>query len=284
MNRLSELITARFGGSQRYWRLQRRWRQFWFGTTRRTFGLREFSTRLKGDVRGFRNLAKLIVLPTGLGALSVVGLHFLEPVWPHLVSDVGLSGTEVGRAVTRPISANAYSILLQSIAAVTGVFLALYFASLNTVAATVYTTVPHDIRQLIVRDRLGNVYVRVVAYLTALAIFLLVMQATGAAPYHLALPVLALASAFAIFSFIKLGERAFYLADPTLLVDIPTGDFGRMAVNATTRGWRWADPNFQNHYRQLAKSSLDTISSLLRISASQRHLHGAPELRLVRAA
>jgi hypothetical protein len=284
MKHLSELVTARFGASQRYWRLQRRWRQFWFNTTRRTFGLRELSTRFRGDVRSFQSLARLVIAPIVFGALSVAVLHLLEPSWPHLVSDVGLSGTRVGVALTRPTSSSAYSILLQSIAAVTGVFLALYFASLNTVAATVYTTVPHDIRELIVRDRLGNVYVRVVAYLTALAIFLLAMQASGAAPYHLALPVLALTSAFAIFSFIKLGERAFYLADPTLLVDLPASDFMRWAYSATVNGWRWSDQNVQDHYRQRAKSSLDTIGSLLRISTSQRHLHGVPELRLARAA
>jgi hypothetical protein len=283
MNRLSQLLTSRFGASQRYWRLQRRWRQLWFAATRQRFRLREASTRSKANFRGFRALSRLIVAPALFGAVSVVVLHLLEPVWPHVVADVGLSGTDLGTAVTRPISGSAYSIMLQSIAAVTGVFLALYFASLNTVAATVYTTVPHDIRELIVRDRLGNVYVRVVAYLTALSIFLLVVQAGGAAPYHLALPVLALASAFAIFSFIKLGERAFYLADPTLLVDIPASDFVRWASGATTRGWRWADANVQNHYRQRAKSSLETIGSLLRISASRRHLHGAPELRLVKA-
>ena len=98
--------------------------------------------------------------------------------------------------------------LLEAIAAVTGVFLALYFTAVSTVAATVYASVPHDIRTLIVKDRLGNVYVQGVAFTMALAILLLIFHAGGGSALRLALPVVGALAVFSIFAFIRLGQRA----------------------------------------------------------------------------
>lgn len=281
MPRLPFSVIARLGGSSRFWRGRTTARQLWFRLTRRVFLLRESIYNTKVSASGIRYLARQTVFPALVAALSVVALHFIEKGWADFVADLGLIHTAFGKAITRPINGGSYSVLLQSVAAVTGVFLALYFTALSTVAATVYTAVPHDIRQLIVRDRLGSVYVRAAAYLTALSVFLLAAQASGASPYHLALFVIVLVSAFTIFSFIQLGQRAFYLADPTVLVDLPAAEFNRRFRNSTVDGWFWADPSFQEHYRRQAASSLGVIDSLLLISRKQQHLHGDPQDRLL---
>jgi hypothetical protein len=274
---------TRFGGSSRYWRIRSRLRLLQAKTVQRKFRLREAIFGVRASASGVGHLSAQIVLPALLAAVSVVALHYLELQWASIVSDLGLANAGIGRALTRPISASAYSILLQSVAGVTGVFLALYFTAVNTVAATVYTTVPHDIRELMVRDRLGNAYVRMVAYLTALAIFLLIVQASGGHPYHDALLLIVFLSAFAIFAFIRLGERAFYLADPTMLIGLPLNDFLLRAQNATGKGWRSLDPLLQERYRRLARKSLQSIRSLVQISSKEAHLHGESQLRVLRS-
>lgn len=281
MSRLLNSAMTRFGQSARYWRLRNRLRRLRAKAIHQAFRIREAVFGVRASAWGVGHLSVQIVLPALLAAISVVVLHFLEAQWSGLVSDLGLAHTSLGIDLTRPISASAYSILLQSVAGVTGVFLALYFTAVNTVAATVYTTVPHDVRDLMVRDRLGNAYVRLVAYLTALAIFLLIAQASGGQPYHVALLLVVLLSAFAIFAFIKLGERAFYLADPTVLIGLPLQDFYRRAQGATGQNRQALDPLLQERHRRLARSSLLSVRSLLQISSKEAHLHGESRLRVL---
>lgn len=198
-----------------------------------------------------------------LAALLVLALHFVEQSWTSIVADVGLGHTGIGRALTRPVHRGTYAILLQTVAAVTGVFLALYFTAVSTVAATVYSSMPQDIRNLMLRDKLGNVYVGVVAFLSASAVFLLVEESSGGAAYHLALPIVAVLAGFAVFAFITLGRRAFSFSDPTVLIGLVVRDFRRYFTDATAGGWRWTDLSFQEHYRTRARRALQSLNTLL---------------------
>jgi hypothetical protein len=241
------------------------------------FGTRHLVSEATAHISAARYLARRSALSIVLAALVVVALHFVEKSWAGLISDVGLKHTEIGDALERPVDRGTYSILLQSVAAVTGVFLALYFTAVSTVAATVYTGVSHDIRNLMVRDKLGNIYVRAVAFLSALSVFLLVEEASGGAAYHLALPIVALLAGFAIFAFITLGQRAFYFSDPTVLSDLVVGEFLRWFRDATARGWRWGDPSFQEEHRKRGRRALQSLIALLAFSRSHEFLRDQPE-------
>jgi hypothetical protein len=230
---LVQKLTASLGGTARFWRARRYVRARWFYAMRWLFGRRHVASETRAYITAARYLARRSALSIVLAASLVLALHFAERSWTALVCDVGLGGTAIGRTITRPVDRGTYAILLQSVAAVTGVFLALYFAAVSTVAATVYSEVPHDIRDLMLRDKLGNFYVRAVAFLSALAIFLLVEQASGGAAYHLALPIVALLAGFAVFAFISLGQRAFYFSDPTVLSQLVVGDFLRSFSDRT---------------------------------------------------
>ena len=230
------------------------------------FGTRHLASEANAYLISGRYLLRKCALPIVLAALAVVAIHFVETSWTGLLSDLGLAHTRFGDALARPVDRATYAVLLQSVAAVTGVFLALYFTAVSTVAATVYTEVPHDIRNLMLRDKLGNFYVRVVAFLSALALFLLVEEASGGAAYHLALPLVALLAGFAVFAFITLGQRAFYFSDPTVLSQLVVGDFQRWFSDATAGGWRWTDPSFQEHYRKQARRTLGSLVALLEFS------------------
>jgi hypothetical protein len=249
--------------------------------SRRTFQVRELAFSGQASASGLRLLARQIALPGLAAGASVLILHFLEPQWRPFITDLGLDHTRLGHELTRPVNAGVYATLLETVAGVTGVFLALYFTAINTVAATVYMTVPHDVRNLIVHDRLGNAYVRAVSYLAALAVLLLAAVATGASAYHVAVPLIAALSTFAIFAFIRLGERAFYFADPTVLVDQPAQAFIRWLSKVRAKSWRALDPSVQEQYRSRAHTELQTIASLLQLSAAQAHLRGGPQTRVL---
>jgi hypothetical protein len=168
-----------------------------------------------------------------------------------------------------------YDVLLEAVAGVTGVFLALYFTAVSTVAASVYVNVPHDIRALIVRDRLGDIYVAGTAFTTALAVTLLIAHALTSSTFELAAPVVGLFTAFSIFSFIRLGQRAFYLADPTRLGGTIATEFFSWFKRATPQGWRWRDPSFQEHYRLRSAQAVTSLKSLVAIADDQPHLRGS---------
>lgn len=266
MPALTQRLTASLGGRAGFWRGRRYLHRRWFGATRWFFGTRHLASEANAYLISGRYLLRKCALPIVLAALAVVAIHFVETSWTALLSDLGLAHTRFGDALARPVDRATYAVLLQSVAAVTGVFLALYFTAVSTVAATVYTEVPHDIRNLMLRDKLGNFYVRVVAFLSALALFLLVEEASGGAAYHLALPLVALLAGFAVFAFITLGQRAFYFSDPTVLSQLVVGDFQRWFSDATAGGWRWTDPSFQEHYRKQARRTLGSLVALLEFS------------------
>jgi hypothetical protein len=178
------------------------------------------------------------------------------------------------------INASSYDAMLEAIAGVGGVFLALYFTALSAVAAAVYATVPHDIRSLIIRDRLGNMYVRGVALATALAVLLLAVRSLTDSIYEAGVPFIGILAAFSIFAFITLGQRAFYLADPTRLADTLVYDFQYWMRRAAYGGWRWNDAAFQDHYRRQARKAVSSLASLMDIANSQAHLRGDSVRRL----
>lgn len=222
-----------------------------------------------------------MVAPVVVAVFVVGALYAAERGIPRLTATLGIETDWLGRQLSRAPNADSYDALLGTVAGVAGVFLALYFTALSTVAANVYTTVPHDIRQLIVRDRLGNVYVKAVAFLTALAVLLLATRALGLGPFRLAPPLLFAVGGYGIFSFIKLGQRAFYLADPTLLANNIASDAIDWTRRSTISGWRWSDANFQAHYRRGAVQCIDSLVSLTEISSRTAHLQGASRRRLV---
>lgn len=242
----------------RFWVLNRIW---WV-----RFRLSETSAT-GGALRSF-------VRDTMIGGLIAVAVIAL------LAIGAGVGRDLADRLGLETINGSAYDVLLETVAGTTGVFLALYFTAVSAIAATVYAAVPHDIRAVIVRDRLGNIYVRGVAFTMALAVLLLVAHAGGAATYRLALPIICFGALFSIFSFIRLGQRAFYLADPTLLANELGYQFLRWFDRAKHGGWRADEPAVQAHYRTSAKRSVDSLVSLSKLATGQAHLQGESSRQL----
>jgi hypothetical protein len=267
---LAARFLARFGDRRQVWRARAIIKSLRLKVLGRAFALRHAAVDSARDASAARFLVARSLLPVALGVGLIVMCAALNGDGGRLAKSVGIGKVDVG----------TYVVLLQTIAGTTGVFLALYFTAVSSVAATVYVAVPHDIRTLIVRDRLGNVYVRVVAFTMAVAVALLVVRALSGSTYIVALPTEGLLAIFSIFAFIRLGQRAFYLADPTRLVDTLTTDFAHWLLRSTHGGWRWRDAAFQEYYRAQAATSVSSLASLIDIATGQSHLRGGSVRRL----
>ena len=270
MNAMGARLVARYGQSRRFWRLRQAVRRTRFWVLSRVWRVRfrlSETSAAGGALRSF-------VRDTMIGGLIAVAVVMLLAVGAQLGRDLA---HQLG---LKALDGAAYDVLLETVAGTTGVFLALYFTAVSAIAATVYAAVPHDIRAVIVRDRLGNIYVRGVAFTMALAVLLLVAHAGGATTYRLALPIICFGALFSIFSFIRLGQRAFYLADPTLLANELGYQFLRWFDRAKHGGWRADEPAVQAHYRISAKRNVDSLVSLSKLASGQAHLRGESSRQL----
>ena len=139
---------------------------------------------------------------------------------------------------------DAYATFLGTISGIGGVLIGLYYAGLTAVSSTAYAQAPGVIRNLLVREPVGRLYIRVLAYVTFVALCLLVFYAIGFSPIRLAVPFLILLSGVTILSFVQLGQHAFYFFDPTRLGRSIFTDLERWVARATSASRFWADPSF----------------------------------------
>jgi hypothetical protein len=200
-----------------------------------------------------------------IGAIS--GLWFLDRYMPA--------------AVTFPIKPDVYANLLSTVAQISGVFLGLYFTAMSVVASTIYARVPGDVRSVLMQEKVGTVYIRLVALLGAAATLLLAMTAGGVQPHVLHLALIALLSVVAIFSFLVLGTRAFYFFDPTSLADYVVRDLFEAIRLATPAGIEWDKASFQAHYQSLAERALETYRNLVSLALAEAHLGGRAAATLI---
>lgn len=270
---LEDLLIARFGQSRRFWRVRTAVNRIAFLFARRRFGTAFSFQEARTKFTALPYLLRNALIPVVVALVLIVLMDLFNDDLQALTNSWGWPS----------IDPNAYDALFETIAAVTGVFLALYFTAVSNVAASVYVNVPHDIRALIVRDKLGNLYVTGVAFTMAISVLLVVAHALAGRTYTLGPIIGAVLAGFSIFAFIRLGQRAFYLADPTRLADTLAGDFASWFKRARVDGWNPDDRNFQEHYRRQARQSTDSLASLLAIAGDQPHLRGGSVRQLVRS-
>lgn len=278
----SSYIKARLGSAKLFWKLRDRLFMFNFRRYRGAFGLKMKMDTATAETAAFRVLAQGALASVILAVVAAAALYVFERNIESITSFRIIDDGWLENFLTGEIHKETYTQLLATVAGVTGVFLALYFTAVSTVAANTYSAVPQDIRELLIKDRLGNVYVRAVSFLTAFSVLLLTVRAGGVTPLHLALPIIAALACFAVFAFIRLGQRAFFLSDPTLMSYTLSGEFMKWATRSTAKGWRWTDINFQEHYRKQANKTVSTLTALAKIAEQRSELQGESFPNLVR--
>ncbi len=173
------------------------------------------------------------------------------------------------------ISVTSLEVLLSVVASISGIFLGLYFTAISVVASSVFAGVPGSVRDLLLKEKFGNRYIKTLAILTSVCIILLGYRVFGGYPGVFTSLFVIVLGCFGIFCFVVLGLRAFYFFDPTQLSNTIFYELKSNIRLSTINGLRWADANFQAHYQRLAGRNVSTLSDLMRICLKRTDLEKA---------
>jgi hypothetical protein len=174
------------------------------------------------------------------------------------------------------ISVNSLETLLSIVASISGIFLGLYFTAISVVASSVFARVPSNLRELLLKEKVGNQYIKILALLTSISILLLGYIAFGGFPGFFISLFILLLECFGIFCFVVLGIRVFSFFDPTRLSDTIFYDLNSIIRLSTINGFKWADPNFQSHYQKNAARDISTLSTLIKLCINEPQLQKQP--------
>ena len=247
--------------------MRARIQRFRFAILGRLFRVRYFARQERTNTGILLSILQLTGYQLVLAVSIAAGLQLLELVLvPELVKWWAI-----------PDAAN-YVGWLGTIAQIGGVFIALYFTAVTAAAAAIYTQVPNNIRDLLARERVGNVYIRYLTLATFLPLCLVALHFFGFEPIRIAVPFLVLLAGTGIFAFAALGRRAFDLFDPTRLAGSLFGDFGGWLAQVSAGGFRWEDRSFQAHAHRQTASVVDTLQTLSDLAATHANLDSAPLL------
>ena len=252
-----------------YWILLQRWQviRFWLG--KHFFRVHHWLRSSRESISILRKeILQTIFGEVLLAILIVAGLAVLEFL-------LLAQGGAVTKLLPEPARLNSetYANILSTLAQIAGVFLGLYFTAVSIVASTVYARVPGDVRSLIIHEKVGNVYIRIVALLGAVATLLLAANALGFYTGILNFVLVTFLGIIAIFSFVVLGIRTFNFFDPTRLVKHLARDLMKWIRAATPAGFQWQNPSFQTHYQQQAESLLMTYRNIVYLANREEYQH-----------
>lgn len=238
----------RFAQSRFFWRLRRLIERVRFEIVSRYFRARIWMSEKRQNSGLLMQFGYVIAGQILLALLITAAIWGLDSACNHFRFFVHWP---------KPDASN-YVSFLGTVAQIGGVFIALYFAALTSVAATVFAKVPAPIRNLLIGERIGALYMRYLAFATFLPLLLIGLALGGVPPLHLAVPFIVLLAGMAVLLFVHLGQRAFNLFDPTNLAFGAFEQFRASWMETTPHGFRWLDRSFQNHHRRNATSIMTT--------------------------
>ncbi len=166
-------------------------------------------------------------------------------------------------------SQGAYDSFLITIITVVGIFLTLYLANLSAVIGSLYAELPEKLRNLTIREKVGNVSVEYLVFLTVFSLVLLSAGALLELRPRAALYITSILGVMTIPMFLSLARRAFGFLDPTQLASSILQELDQYTYYATTKGTLSYDPSFQHHYQLKAVDALHGLARLVEV-AQQR--------------
>jgi hypothetical protein len=286
LGRRFQSVRERFGWlatrAERTSRLQK-WRRYWVWKQKRESIRFKLYTRLIRAQRSMRERRAAVGAAGTIAktvAVSVVGAAALA-VALELVDRLVFERSSVLRTflpndfadrMARRFKSGAHSgelTLFGTIAQIAGIFLGLYFAVVSGIAAAVYADVPGEVRLLLTREKLGSVYIKIVAFLGAFALVLSTAVVLGIRVGLANVAVVGALSALSIFAFVMLGLRAFYFFSPDALAGYVIKDVVPL-FQASRRG----RPGSQSrgipyNYQLQAEELLSTFRAVVSLSATR---------------
>jgi hypothetical protein len=249
-----------------FWRLRGAMTRVFFWAEARIFAFRYGVKEENINYRSLRHIfiitQKPLLFAVGVAVLLQYVDPFLYPYYRKLKIGIPDNST--------------YVTFLATVGSIGGIFIGLYYAGISAVSSAIYARVPNNVRDLLAQERVGNVYLRFLSFLTSLSLMLISFCLLSQPKIFLAIPIVAVFAGIGIIAFVKLGQRAFYLFDPTKLSDYIFDQMQHWLGMVKGGGFRWLDKSFQNHAHRQASTILDTLETLTDITAKEPHLSGKP--------
>jgi len=256
-----------------YWRIRTIYRQTRFFAHKSGFKTKSSIVNISHGANIlwelFRSVILSIVLAT-LAAGAVLASGQYGPTLLHLLHSpswllLPFEGIDVKNQ-------SAYDGLLIGVIAVIGIFLTLYLNGVNTVVGTLYVKFPERIRKLFIQEKVGNIYVKFLIFLTIFSIQLLTVGVIGDFRPRIAILLIALLGCIAVLFFAQLTWRVLLLFDPTVFAGVLFSEITRWSYQATTQGYQWSEPTFQDYYRRQANEALQGLRSLVEVANEEQNL------------
>jgi len=256
--------------SPSHWRRKQSWAQTVFRLHRTSYSARWKGREALADLsltaglirQASRWVLLAIVLVGTLAGIEQWVNHVWPTDWPRLPLVLRDEG--------------AYAELVSGIVGLTGTLLGLYFAALSLVASTAYKDVPTDVREALIRDRAGTLYIKLIALACACGVIMLGVAVLGfpvGVTNHITLVLLATVG---VFGFVALGVRSFAFFDPTQLTHQLEYQIFQSVRSATPAGFRWDDPSFQATYQRNAEAGVRSYQNIASVTANLPTLGSEP--------
>lgn len=146
-----------------------------------------------------------------------------------------------------------FSSFYSTLASIAGVFLGLYFTAVTVVASARYADSPSILRTLVLKEKAGNLYVKIVVILgmiSLLSAFLCTLQVD---PGVVNLMLTVLIGCISIPCFVVLGWRAFQFFDPDALTSQIEHELANSIKCVTSRTTAAMDKSIQYHFQRGAE-------------------------------
>jgi len=160
--------------------------------------------------------------------------------------------------------------LFSIIASISALFLGLYFTAISVVTSS-YAGFPDNIRNLLLKEKVGTFYINLLSATTALSILLIAYKAFGGNPGVMLSMLVLLLGCFGVFCFSLLGIRAFFFFDPSSFGSALFHDIIKHIKLATITGFKCFDEKFQAHYQRMVAQKIKTLRTLVEICIEEKH-------------
>lgn len=170
------------------------------------------------------------------------------------------------------VQSSDYVTFLVIIATIGGVFIGLHYAGMSTLNGSLYSKLPTKVRNLLIQEKFGNIYIKFLSHLAYVALILIAFRLYGFERIYIVPFIMSIGVGVAIYAFVDLGKRVFYLFDPTKLSPVIFDNFFT-ALDNVKKGALYAEDNsFQHHNHNLARENIDTLSMLLTLAKEESKL------------
>ena len=163
---------------------------------------------------------------------------------------------------------------------VSGALLGLYFAAISVVASTAYGRAPGGIRSLIIHERVGHLYFRALAFLTAISTVMAAVLSFGRSIGVLNTSLAAVLCVYSIFGFVALGLKTFDLFDPAFLMPYLQAQLGKCMRAVTPAGFHFDDNSFQDYQRKVSTDRLRDYGGLVSLASRKDNLDKSALVKL----